>query len=51
MLCYKDKTFCASDVKKHACDRELSETEQVLAVRAGLPIAWGRFCEESEDPN
>jgi peroxiredoxin len=45
-MSYRDRTFCASEVEKHSCGRELSETEQVLAVRAGLPIAWGRFCEE-----
>jgi len=45
MLCYKDKTFCASDVKNHTCSRELTEEDKKRAQKLGLCIAWGKFCE------
>lgn len=48
MICYKDKTFCASKVKKHTCGREITEEEKIHAKKIGLPIAYGDFC--SKDP-
>lgn len=44
MLCYMDKTFCASKVKKHTCGRELTEKDKERAAKLGLPIAYGLFC-------
>lgn len=46
MLCYRDKTFCASEVEHHTCGRELSEEEAKKAEEMGMPIAWGKFCKE-----
>lgn len=46
MICYKDKTYCASKVEKHTCGRELSEDDAKYAEETGLPIAYGHFCEE-----
>jgi hypothetical protein len=46
MICYKDKTFCASEVEKHTCGRELKEEDKKKAEEIGLPIAYGEFCEE-----
>ncbi len=46
MICYKDTTFCASEVKKHTCNRELIKEEKDKAEELGLPIAYGKFCEE-----
>jgi hypothetical protein len=46
MLCYKDRTFCASDVKTHTCGRELTKEDKEKAEKPGLPIAYGNFCEE-----
>lgn len=45
MLCYRDKTFCASPVHK-GCGREITEEEIKDAQRLDLPIAWGRFCDD-----
>jgi len=45
MICYKDKTFCASQVEQHTCGRELTEEDQKRADELGLPISYGRFCE------
>ena len=44
MLCYKDKTFCASKVKKHTCGREFTKQDKIDAKKIGLPVAWAKFC-------
>jgi hypothetical protein len=44
MITYKDKTFCASKVKKHTCGREFTKEDEVNAKRVGLPVAYGNFC-------
>jgi len=46
MICYKDKTFCGSKVKKHTCGREITQAEIKHAQQIGLPIAYGYFCKE-----
>lgn len=46
MITYKDKTFCASKVDKHICEREITEEEIIKAKEMELPIAYGYFCEE-----
>ena len=46
MLSYADKTFCASKVEHHTCNRELTEKDRKQAKKLGLPIAWAKFCEE-----
>ncbi len=46
MITYKDKTFCASEVKHHTCGRELTEGDKKHAEEIGLPIAYGKFCED-----
>lgn len=46
MICYKDKTFCASEVTVHTCGRELTEEDKSHAEEIGLPVAYSHFCEE-----
>lgn len=46
MLCYKDRTFCASRVHKHTCGRELTQKDKDAAGEMKLPIAWAYFCGE-----
>ncbi len=46
MICYKDRTFCASEVEEHTCGREITPKEIEEAKELGLPIAYGNFCEE-----
>ena len=48
MISYKDKTFCASEVSKHVCGREITEEELAHAKELGLPIAYGDFCGKKE---
>ena len=45
MLCYKDKTFCASEVENHTCGREITNEQVSEASLMEIPIAWGDFCE------
>ena len=46
MITYKDKTFCADEVEKHTCGRELTEKDKKHAEEIGLPIAYGSFCKQ-----
>ena len=44
MICYKDKTFCASVNCKNDCGRKL--TRQIIedATKADLPLSFAFFC-------
>lgn len=46
MLCYKDKTFCASPNCKNECNRKMSIGEIADLIGNDMPIAWGYFCGE-----
>lgn len=51
MICYKDKTFCSSDVEEHTCGREMAQEEKRDAERMNLPVAYGEFCTELNQYN
>ncbi len=51
MICYKDKTFCSSKVKKHTCGRKITPKEIKHAQELGLGIAYGDFCTEEKQTN
>jgi hypothetical protein len=46
MLCYRDRTYCSSEVKAHTCGREITKDELEHAERIGLPIAYSHFCDK-----
>lgn len=46
-MTYKDKTFCASEVEKHTCGRELTKEDENRAKELAMPIAFSKFCEEN----
>ena len=46
MICYKDRTYCASKVEHNTWGRELSKEDLVNAQELDLPIAYSTFCEE-----
>lgn len=50
MICYKDKTFCASDVDKHTCNREITQKEKDEAILMDLPVAYAEFCNNFNKP-
>ena len=47
MLCYRDKTFCASEVAVHTCGREFTEQDKIDAEKVQLPVAYGNFCKNN----
>lgn len=48
MMCYRDKTFCASPNCKNECGRKITDAQRGEAERLGLFISWGYFCGEPE---
>lgn len=48
MMCYKDKTFCASPNCKNECGRQITDQQRGEAQRLGLLISWGYFCGEPD---
>lgn len=52
MICYRDRAFCASDVKKHTCGREFTEEDRKGAEEwwggKDYPVAYGKFCEQDD---
>jgi hypothetical protein len=52
MICYKDMTFCASEVKNHTCGREFTKEDAEKAEKwwggKDYPVAYGKFCEDKE---
>lgn len=48
MIGYKDKTFCASKVKKHTCGRKFTSQDAKDAERwwggKDYPVAYSYFC-------
>ena len=52
-MCYKDETFCMSDVKEHTCGREFTKEEAKKAEEwwggDDYPLSLGKFCEEKVD--
>jgi len=48
MICYKDRSYCASEVENHTCGREITKEELKHAEKIDLPIAYSYFCGEEE---
>ena len=52
MICYRDKTYCNSDVEEHICGREFTEEDAKDAEKwwggKDYPVAFSKFCEEDK---
>lgn len=48
MICFRDTTFCGSNVKKHTCGREFTDADQKAADKSGMPVVFSNFCREPE---
>jgi hypothetical protein len=46
MICYRDRSYCASSACTNKCGRKITDTEREEAIKTDMPIAWGYFCEE-----
>ena len=48
MISYKDRAFCASEVKEHTCDREFTKKDakeaEIWWGGTDYPVAYGEFC-------
>lgn len=51
MICYKDKTFCASPNCKNECGRKITLDEHMYANEQGLYVAYAYFCGKPEKLN
>ena len=52
MICYRDTTFCASEVTEHTCGREFTEQDAINAEKwwggKDYPVAYSEFCKEAD---
>ncbi len=46
MICYKDRTFCASPNCENKCGRKPTKEDLERANALGLPMSFGYFCSE-----
>lgn len=50
MMCYRDRTYCASKVKKHTCGCEFTKQDAKDAEKwwgnKDYPVAYAYFCGE-----
>lgn len=53
MICYKDITYCGSEVEDHTCGREFTEQDAKDAEMwwgdKNYPVAYGYFCGSPEE--
>lgn len=52
MICYRDRTFCASKVIEHTCGREFTKEDAKKAKKwwggKDYPVALGYFCGKTQ---
>ncbi len=46
MICYRDRSYCASPACANKCGRKITDNEREEAIKADMAISWGYFCEE-----
>ncbi len=55
MICYRDITFCASEVEVHTCGREFTAQDAIDAVKwwgsKDYPVCYGYLCEVKTTSN
>lgn len=44
MICFRDRTWCASPDCKGDCGRKMTPELKAEAKKVELPISWGLFC-------
>lgn len=53
MMCYRDTTFCSSEVTEHTCGREFTEQDAINAEKwwggKDYPVAYSEFCKEADN--
>lgn len=46
MLCFNDRTYCASPNCQNECGRKMTDDEKDKAMTSAFPVSWGFFCGE-----
>jgi hypothetical protein len=46
MLCFNDRTYCASPNCENACGRKMTPRDIELAKKSPFPVSWSMFCGE-----
>jgi hypothetical protein len=53
MICYKDTSFCGSDVEEHTCGAEFTEQDAINAEKwwggTDYPVSYIKYCEEEDN--
>ncbi len=49
MLCFRDRTYCASLNCQNNCGRMLTEELKAEAIKVGLPVAMALFCDDEDN--
>ena len=49
MLCYRDRTYCASDCLNRECSRFVSKHVEMESKRLNLPLALSDFSKRCPD--
>lgn len=44
MLCFNDRTYCASPDCQNECGRKMNDSEKEVAKKSPFPISWSMFC-------
>lgn len=51
MLCFQDRSFCASPNCVNKCERRLTDELAKQAMLVDLPVCYGYFCDENGEPH
>lgn len=47
MLCYNDRTYCASENCTGQCGRKMTPKEIVASANSAFPVCWAYFCDDN----
>lgn len=50
MICFRDRTWCASPDCNGECGRKMTPEIKAEAKKSPFPIAWGMFCGGGDYP-
>ena len=48
MICFRDRTWCASPNCKNECGAKMSQEMKEKAKNSNEPIAWAYFCGDGD---
>jgi hypothetical protein len=51
VICFRDRTWCASPECKGECGRQMTPEIKAEARKSKEPISWGIFCGDKDYPD